>query len=159
MTQLGYDEEDAFNALKQLVAWNLAEPESLVIEELNPEDPVQVHASGFMHLRYLAQQPEYIVGTSADMHYSSYETSSTIAAIWNSAGRSEPGFKNRQKILEMSLAYMRAEYDRRVRRHAFYEDLGYGGKHLVQSMDIALRRLTGQTQSTHAPVRSRPPRR
>jgi hypothetical protein len=158
MGQLGYDEEDAFNALKQLVAWNLIEPESLILEELHMEDPVQVHASGFMHMRYLIQLPEYIVGTSADMSYSSYETSSTVASIWNSAGRGEPGYKNRQKILEMSLAYMRGEYERRTRRHAFYDDLGYGGKVVVQSTDIALRRFTSQTQNTRAPVRSRPPR-
>jgi GTPase SAR1 family protein len=158
MGQLGYDEDDAFNALKQLVTWNLVEPESLVLEELHPKDPVQVHASGFMHIRYLMQMPEYIVGTSADMSYSSFETSSTMAAIWNSAGRAEPGFRNRQKILETTLAYMKAEYERRVRRHAFYDDLGYGGKLVVQSADIALRRFTGQTQDTRAPVRSRPPR-
>lgn len=158
MSQLGYDEADAFKALKRLVEWNLVEPESLILEELHPEDPVQVHASGFMHMRYLMQIPEYVVGTSADMMYSSYETASAVASIWNSAVRSDPGYKNRLRILEMSAAYMSAEYDRRRRRHAFYDDLGYGGKLVVQSMDIALRRFTGQTQSTHAPVRSRPPR-
>jgi hypothetical protein len=27
--------------------------------------------------------------------------------------------------------YLKAEYERRCRRHAFYEDLGYGGKQVV----------------------------
>jgi hypothetical protein len=159
MSQLGYDEEDAFRALRQLVAWNLVEPESLILEELTPSDPVQVHASGFMHMRYLIQKPEYIVGTSADMTYSSYETSTKVASIWNSTGRGEPGYRNRQTILEITAAYMAAEYDRRRRRHAFYDDLGYGGKLVVQSTEIALNRLTGETHYTRAPVRSRPPRR
>jgi GTPase SAR1 family protein len=159
MSQLGYDEEDAFTALRQLVVWNLVEPESLILEQLTPADPVQVHASGFIHVRYLMQIPEYIVGTSADMTYSSYETSTTVASIWNSVGRGEPGYRNRRTILEITANYMAGEYDRRRRRHAFYDDLGYGGKIVVQSTQIALRRLTGETQYTRAPVRSRPPRR
>jgi GTPase SAR1 family protein len=158
MGELGYDEQDAFGALRQLVAWNLVEPESLILEELNPSDPVQVHGSGFMHMRYLLQMPEYVVGTSADMTYSSYETSSTIASIWNAAGRGEPSYRNRRSILEITASYTAAEYDRRRRRHAFYDDLGFGGKLVVQSTEIALRRFTGQTQNTRAPVRSRPPR-
>ena len=34
----------------------------------------------------------------------------------------------RQRMLNRLADYLKAEYDRRIRRHAFYEDLGYGGK-------------------------------
>jgi GTPase SAR1 family protein len=158
MGQLGYDEQDAFLALNQLAKWGLVEPESLILEELNLSDPVQVHASGFMHMRYFLQKPEYIVGVSADMSFSSYEVANSIAANWNQSGSHDPGFKGRQRIVQQMSDYMLAEYKVRCRRHAFYDDLGYGGKMVVQSMDIALNRLTGQQQSLRAPVRSRPPR-
>ena len=125
---------------------------------LNLSDPVQVHASGFMHMRYFLQKPEYIVGVSADMSFSSYEVANSIAANWNQSGSHDPGFKGRQRIVQQMSDYMLAEYKVRCRRHAFYDDLGYGGKMVVQSMDIALNRLTGQQQSLRAPVRSRPPR-
>jgi GTPase SAR1 family protein len=158
MGTLGYDEEDAFRSLKQLVQWNLVEPESLALDELQWTDPVQVHASGFIHMRYLLQRPEYLVGISADLAVSSFETSSNIAAVWNQSGGGEPGFNGRKRILQQVHNYMIAEYERRCKRHAFYDDVGYGGKTVVQSLEIGLNRHTGQPQNRRAPVRSRPPR-
>jgi hypothetical protein len=58
MEQLGYDDEDAFGGLVQLVEWGLIEPESLLIDQLQPSDAVQVHASGFIHQRYLLRRLE-----------------------------------------------------------------------------------------------------
>jgi hypothetical protein len=37
----------------------------------------------------------------------------------------------RQRILNKLADYFAAEYDRRVRRHAFYDDLGFGGKGIM----------------------------
>lgn len=158
MSTLGYDEEDSFRALKQLVEWNLVEPESLLMEQLVPADPVQVHASGFIHSRYLLQKPEYLIGVSADMTFASYEPASTIATVWNQAGSGDPGFNGRRRILEQMHAYVVAEYDRRCKRHAFYDDVGYGGKMIVQSIEVALGRLSGTSQVRRAPVRTRLPR-
>ncbi len=132
MGQLGYDEEDAFAALKQLAKWNLVEPESLLVEDLMLEDPVQVHASGFIHMRYFLRRPEYLYGVTADMAFATYSVVEEMANIWSSAS-GEPGFRARQRILNHLGDYFKAEYDRRVRRHAFYGDLGYGGKSVMQA--------------------------
>ncbi len=43
----------------------------------------------------------------------------------------------RQRMTQRVADYLKSAYDRRVRRHAFYEDLGYGGKQLVQLSRIA----------------------
>lgn len=137
----------------------LVEPESLLTEQLQWEDPVQVRASGFIHMRYLLQRPEYIVGVSADTSFSSFDTARTIAGTWTQAGGGDPGFRGRQRIIEQMEGYMRAEYDRRCKRYPFYADLGHGGKITMQSMQIALNRVTGAPQRRGAPVRSRPPRR
>ncbi|MFZ3351722.1 MAG: hypothetical protein WA268_12715 [Xanthobacteraceae bacterium] len=158
MTQLGYDEEDAFRGLSQLVNWNLVEPESLVLEELKLGDAVQVHASGYTHMRYFLQKPEYVVSISADMSFSSFETASNISNIWSQAGHGEPGFRARQRILAQMVTYARAEYARRLRRHAFYEDLGYGGKHVVRSLETAYNATTGAVHRTRGKIRSQPPR-
>ncbi len=97
MGQLGYDEDDAFSALLQLLKWNLVEPESLLIDEVSLDDPVQVHASGWIHMRNLLKRPEYMFGVTADMSFASHEIAAEIANVWTNAGRSEPGFRARQR--------------------------------------------------------------
>jgi hypothetical protein len=129
MGQLGYDERDAFIALSQLAKWNLVQPESLLIDEITLDDPVQVHASGFIHMRYFLKRPEYLFGVTADMNFSSYEIAEEFATMWSSG--IEPGFRARRRGLKRLADYFEAEYQRRVRRHAFYEDLGYGGRNVV----------------------------
>jgi hypothetical protein len=132
MGQLGYDERDAFAAIVQLSKWNLIEPESLLIDEITMDDPLQVHASGFIHMRYFIKRAEYLFGITADLSFSSFETAKEMAAVWT-AGPQEPGFRARQRTLNKLAGYFKAEYDRRIRRHAFYEDLGLGGKIIVSA--------------------------
>jgi GTPase SAR1 family protein len=131
MTQLGYDEEDAFASLKQLVEWNLVEPESLLVDELSMDDPVQVHASGFIHMRYFLRRPEYLFGCTSDMSYSSYEFAKEAADEWSRGFAGEPGFRARQRMLNRLAEYFRLEYEHQVRRAAFYDDLNHGGKAIV----------------------------
>jgi GTPase SAR1 family protein len=133
MGQIGYDEEDAFRALDQLAKWNLVEPESLLLDRITLEDPVQVHGSGFIHMRYFLRRPEYLFGITADMSFATFELAQDAGAMWSNARYSEPGFRARQRMLNRLADYFKAEYERRVRRHAFYEDLGYGGKLVVQA--------------------------
>jgi hypothetical protein len=128
MGQLGYDEEDAFSGVVQLAKWGLIEPDSLLVEEIGLDDALQVHASGFIHMRYFLKRPEYLFGVTADMSFASYEVAQEAASIWGNAGQGEPGFRARQRMLNRLADYFYSEYDRRIRRHAFYDDLGYGGK-------------------------------
>jgi hypothetical protein len=133
MGQIGYDEGDAYNALVQLSKWNLVEPESLLIDEITLDDPVQVHASGFIHMRYFLRRPEYLFGVTANMSFASFELAKDVATIWSNAPNSDPGFRARQRMLNRLADYFKDEYDRRIRRHAFYEDLGLGGKAVVDA--------------------------
>jgi hypothetical protein len=109
MGQLGYDEDDAFASLKQLAEWNLVEPESLLVETLRPEEPVQVHASGFIHMRYFLRRPEYLYGISADLSFSSFEVAKQMGEEWARAVAGEPGFRARQRILNRLAEYFRNE--------------------------------------------------
>jgi hypothetical protein len=129
MGQLGYDEEDAFGALAQLIEWQLVQPESLLIEKVTLDDPVQVHASGYIHMRWFLKKPEYVLATSADMNFSSYEMAQESARVWGN--QREPGYRIKQQMIGRIATYLKEEYDRRIRRHAFYEDLGYGGRQVV----------------------------
>jgi hypothetical protein len=131
MGQIGYDEDDAFAALTQLSKWNLVEPESLLVDDLTLDDPVQVHAAGFIHMRYFLRRPEYLYGVTADLSFATFGLAEEAANMWSNSGRSEPGFRARQRILNSLADYFRTEYERRVRRHAFYDDLGFGGKGIV----------------------------
>jgi hypothetical protein len=95
---------------------------------------VQVHASGFIHTRYFLERPEYLFGVTADIGFATYALAEEAATVWgNAAGQGEPGFRARQRILNNLADYFKAEYVRRIRRHAFYEDLGYGGKGVVSA--------------------------
>jgi hypothetical protein len=153
MGQLGYDEDDAFAWLKQLAEWNLVEPESLLVETLTPEEPVQVHASGFIHMRYFLRRSEYLYGVSADMSFSSFEVAKQMAEEWSRAVAGEPGFRARQRILNRLPEYFRSEYDSQVRRHAFYEDLNHGGKAVVAATHQVAEEI-GKPPPKEAPARA-----
>ena len=144
MEQLGYDEEDAFAGLVQLVEWGLVEPESLLIDELQPSDAVQVHASGFIHQRYLLKRLEYLIGVTADMSFASYEVAKEMQVLWSNTGRGEPGYMARKRAVERLSKYFRAEYDRRARRHAFYGDLGFGGFEVVNAVQGVVAQLNNR---------------
>jgi hypothetical protein len=135
MGQIGYDEADSFAALSQLVEWHLVQPESLITEKIAFDDPVQAHASAYVHMRWFLKKPEYLIAVSADMNYSSYEMAQEAARIWGN--QREPGYRVKQQTIERVANYLKAEYDRRIRRHAFYEDLGFGGKQVVSMTRIA----------------------
>ncbi len=86
-----------------------------------------------MHMRYFMKRPEYLYGVTADMSFATYGLAAETAKTWSNAGRGEPGFRARQRILNELAHYFEAEYERRVRRHAFYEDLGFGGKSIMSA--------------------------
>jgi hypothetical protein len=140
MTQLGYEEDDALSALNQLSEWGLVESESLLSKTLTSVDAVQVHASGFIHMRYLLMQPEYIVGISTDLSVASNNLSVDLASVWNNPRHPEPDFAGRRRILDLINYYVMSEYERRINRHAFYRELGYGGQIVVEALGRAVRR-------------------
>jgi hypothetical protein len=150
MEELGYDDEDAFGALTQLVRWGLVEPESLLIDELQPSDAVQVHGSGFIHERYLLRQLEYVVGVTADMSVSSRELAGEIQNFWgNAAAHGEPGYMARKRLVERLSSHLTHEYERRMRRHAFYGDLGFGGWEVVTAVQSIADRLNKRPYRPH----------
>ena len=65
---------------------------------------------------------------TSDMSFATYNLAHDIASLWASG---EPGFRARKRTLNTLADYFASEYDRRVRRHAFYADLGYGGRGVV----------------------------
>jgi hypothetical protein len=142
MGRLGYDEEDVLSTLRTLVRWGLVEPESLVLEKLSLEDAVRVHASGFIHMRFFVQRNEYLVGITPDMNFASREVADVMGSTWSSeAGLTDLRFGSKRAILERLLNYIEFEYQRRCRRHAFYEERGAGGLHVLMAMRTAVEHL------------------
>jgi hypothetical protein len=84
-------------------------------------------------MRYFLRRPEYLFGVTADLSFASFEIAKDMAATWSNTPTGEPGFRARQRMLNRLSEYFKAEYDSRVRRHAFYEDLGHGGKTVVEA--------------------------
>ena len=138
MGRLGYEEADANAAILSLVKKGMIESESFAEIELSPQDPVRAHGSGFVHSRLLLRQDEYLVGVTTAMNVASQEVASSIGSIW--AGwnpQSEMNLSNKVRILKILRDYVHLEYSRRVRRHAFYEEFGHGGRHLLQCIENA----------------------
>lgn len=161
MSRLGYDDGDAKSAITSLVKKGMIEPESLIDTDLSLDAPVRAHGSGYVHSRLLLRQDEYLIGVTTAIKVASKETATDIGSIW--AGwdaRNEMSLGNKVRILEKLRDYFRLEYQRRTRRHVFYEDFGYGGRHLVQSVENAHAYLEGfmknpqQGQRTYVPARA-----
>ena len=136
MSQLGYDEGDTSKAVMSLVTRGLAEPEGHILTDLQPEDAVRVHASGFVHDRILLRREEYVTGITSGMKFAARDVSDDIARQWvNADGHSEMSVAAKLKILEKMREYFRFEYARRCRRHPFYEEAGFGGRHIVNGIE------------------------
>lgn len=162
MSRLGYDEGDAHSAILKLIKKGLIEPESLVETELTMDEPVRAHASGYVHSRLLLRQIEYLIGSTTALNTASKDVSSDIGSIWASWDpRHEMSWANKVRILEKLQDYLRLEYQRRCRRHAFYQEYGYGGKHLLHMVENAHAYMEGrlrnprQEQRAYVPARQR----
>jgi GTPase SAR1 family protein len=138
MSQLGYDEEDVSRAVGAVAKWGLIEPESLVVDTLSAEDAVRMHASGFIHMRFFLERNEYLIGLTTDLQFSSREIASEIGQIWASQSQlPDLQLHNKVKILTMLRDHIRFEYNRRCRRHAFYEEHGIGGRYTLEAIERA----------------------
>ena len=144
MGLLGYDEADVATACKQLVGWGLVEPEGLMSVEgneavltqtLGESDALRVHASGFVHMRQFLANPEYLIGITPAMNFTSRSIAETMGNHWrNDDHLHDLKWTSKRDILSNMRAYFVAEYERRCKRHAFYEELGFGGKLVVESV-------------------------
>ena len=139
MSQIVYDEADAGVAIRTLVEWGLVEPESLLIEDLKDADAVRVHASGFIHLRFLLPKFEYLVGVTPDLSVSSREVAERLGTTWSSR-RAQPDINLASKsvIVSALCEYVRLEYERRCNRHPFYRELGLGGRAAAAACENAV---------------------
>jgi hypothetical protein len=99
-----------------------------------------------------------LFAVTADLSFASFELAKDIATIWSNTP-SEPGFRARQRMLNRLAEYFKAEYHRRIRRHAFYEDLGYGGGAVAEASRFVAEQI-GQAPSPRQayghPQRHRP---
>ena len=92
------------------------------------------------------------------MSFASHEMAKDMASTWSNAPNSDPGFRARQRILNRLADYFKAEYDRRIRRHAFYEDLGFGGKTIVEASRFVAEQIGKPPPVREAAPPPQPPR-
>jgi hypothetical protein len=163
MSQLGYDEEDAFRAIGTAVKWGLVEPESLVVDQLAEDDAVRMHASGFIHMRFFLERSEYLIGITTNLQFASREAAQDIGQLWAGQDhRPDLNFQAKMKIMTTLRDLIRFEYTRRCRRHAFYEEHGIGGRAATEAIDKAHAHMEAfknpPSPPANAPPRSRPAR-
>ena len=104
------------------------QPESLVDTNLASDEPVRARASGYVHSRLLLRQDEYLVGVTTAIKIASKETATDIGSLWSGWNpQYDMSLPNKVRILEKLKDYLHLEYQRHTRRHAFYEEYGFGG--------------------------------
>ncbi len=135
MASIGYDEGDTEEAVARLVQWGLVEPESLVLANIERDQPVRAHASGFIHMRYFLFQNEYLVGVTPDCAFADEAISELIGNIWSaSAHQTDIPLSSKNRILLALADHVEAEYSRRCERHPNYEKMGHGGRQVVAAV-------------------------
>jgi hypothetical protein len=160
MSQLGYDEEDAFKAIRTVVKWGLIEPESLVVDKLSEDDAIRMHASGFIHMRFFLERNEYLIGLTTNLQFASREVANDIGQLWAGQDhRPDLQITTKQKIMKILSDHIRFEYSRRCRRHAFYEEHGLGGRTAVEAIEKAAAHLEFVHNPKPMPIRTTPPTR
>jgi hypothetical protein len=73
----------------------------------------------------------------------------SIQSFWANAIQGEPGYMARKRMVEQLSEYFRQEYERRVGRHAFYADLGFGGFEVVNAIQSVAARLNKRPYARH----------
>lgn len=138
MGRLGYDEQDSFDAIHTLVTWGLIEPESLVSDSLDEEDAIRVHASGFMHMRFFIERSEYLIGITTNLQFVSRNLAIDVGALWSGQEhRPDLSLHSKRRLMRMLRNYIAFEYERRCKRHPFYEEDGFGGRVLLRAVERA----------------------
>ncbi|MER9267947.1 hypothetical protein NKI63_25930 [Mesorhizobium sp. M0410] len=155
MGRLGYDEQDSYKALMILVEKGLVEPESHMITDLKDDDAVRVHASGFAHGRMLLRRDEYLVGVTTNLKLASRDTADAIGSIWSGAEQQqqEMSMGSKVRVLNHLKEYFSFEFQRRCRRHPFYEEAGFGGRQIIASITYAHAQMEGLRTGTKAAPR------
>lgn len=143
MSTAGYDPEDVGSSIETLAEWGLIEPESLVIDKFADEDAVRMHATGFIHMRFFLERLEYLVGITTDMRFLSRDTAESIGRTWSGQmSVSDLPRGSTVQIFNALKSYMEHEYRRRCKRHAFYEEVGLGGKVVLEALNRAANHLS-----------------
>lgn len=110
-------------------------------------------------MRLLLRQIEYLVGVTTSISIASKDVATDIGSIW--AGWNphyEMSLANKVRILKNLRDYLRLEYQRRTRRHAFYAELGHGGRHLLQMVENAHDYMEGILKTPQRPQRTYVPK-
>lgn len=135
MASIGYDERDAEKTIDLLVQWGLIEPESLVLTNVERDQAVRAHASGFIHMRYFLYQSEYLVGITSDCAFADENVSEHIGSIWSaSSHQNDIPLASKNKVIVALAEHIEKEYQRRCQRHPNYEKMGHGGRQVLAAV-------------------------
>lgn len=135
LSRLGFDADDVLESVRTLVSWGLIEPETLVLDSVDMDDAVRVHASGFIHMRFFLTRMEYVVGVSPNMNFTSRDLALEIADIWLGQDHlPDLAPASRRRITHMLYKYFEEEVDRRGRQHPLYAQNGIGAKAVLTAM-------------------------
>jgi hypothetical protein len=140
MQRLGFVEDDVFDAVEKLVRRGLVITDRQSATRLRAVDALRIHASGFIHMRFLAHRLEYVAGVLPATSICDNSLARNIASTW-SAQPNLPDirFQAKLRLVREFSKYLQREHDSRCSRHAFFAEGAMGSRKLLEGLNAIMK--------------------
>lgn len=149
--RLGYESADVFRATNYLLTKQLIISDNFNFRSVEMDDCVKIQASGYIHLRILAERLEYLSGVIPVVPIADEKVAALLADYVNRESM-RGDLVARDKVREVEILYnFLAREMRRLREpNPFFDLASSGASYVLRSMDNAIKRfLRGRDPTDH----------
>ncbi len=133
MQRQGYVPEDILSALNFLLTKELIEADHMNFTHVDFDDAVRIEASGFIHVRVLAERLEYLYGVIGTTPISEAFTAKLLAEFLNKENvRGDLTADEKMRAVEILYKYLRHEKQRLKNRAPFVEAGETGASYVLE---------------------------
>ena len=139
MERLGYYSSDTRIAVEHLRNHHLLISDFQSKDQLEVDDLVRIHSSGFIHVRFLTKRLEYLAGILPTVTYFEESIAKEVGHTWV-AHLDSPDISRGNKIrtVELFLSYLERMYKLRTERNPFFAHANWGAKYVIQNIQKTL---------------------
>lgn len=138
LERMGFHADDVLSALEVLLQRGLITADHMKQKGLTAQDCVRLHASGFIHVRFLISRLEYVSACLPSVHMLDKTSAEKIGVVWNiHEGRIDIGTKPKKDSVYLFLEYLRAHYMVMSKNNPFFEEAANGSRQLLEKIEAA----------------------
>lgn len=140
LEKMGYLREDAYDACSYALSKRLIEADTQSLTRLGLEDSVKATASGWSHMRHLAERVEYLSGVLPVTAVSDEDLRNEIFRHMEIEVRYKDLYQNqRLSLADYFLTYLRAQYDKLQAYPGYAQTKDCGAAYLLSKMERAIK--------------------